>query len=163
MQTAPTMHCTSLFCISPYSMHLVGSAVVGHDVVLQPDDDWEYEKSLCTRWLRLAEIVICLYDRAIRLYGNLKYSTNQLNLIKPKRQLAWYICNPKLQFVCISVPTIGLKACSRLWPSSSIKKLRKMYSLWESGVDCVSTKTPVIVSQGHKISSHHRLAKNTNQ
>ena len=49
MQSAPTVHCTVLFCISPCSMHLVGSAVVEHDVVLQPDDDWEYEKSLCTR------------------------------------------------------------------------------------------------------------------
>ena len=28
MQTAPTVHCTPLFCISPYSMHLVCSAVV---------------------------------------------------------------------------------------------------------------------------------------
>ena len=129
MQTAPTVHCTPLFCISPYLMHLVGSAVVGHDVVLQPDDDWEYEKSLCTRWLRLAEIMICLYDRAIRLYGNLKYSTNQLNLIKPKRQLPWYMCVSKLQFVCISTPTTGREACPRLWPSSSIKTLRKMCSL----------------------------------
>ena len=49
MQTAPTVHYTPLFCISPYSMYLVGSAFVGHDVVLQPDDDGEYKKSLCAR------------------------------------------------------------------------------------------------------------------
>ena len=49
MQTAPTMHCTPLFYISPYSMYLVGSAIVEHDVVLQPDDDGEYKKSLCAR------------------------------------------------------------------------------------------------------------------
>ena len=84
MQSAPTVHCIVLFCISPCSMHMVGSAVVGHDVVLQPDDDWEYEKSLCTRWLRLAEEVMCLmclHGQVIRLYGNLKYTTAQKNLI----------------------------------------------------------------------------------
>ena len=39
MLTAPTLHCTLPFCIALCSVHLVGSAVVEHDLVLDRDDD----------------------------------------------------------------------------------------------------------------------------
>ena len=39
MLTAPIGHCILPFCIAPYSVHLVGSAVVPHDLVYESDDD----------------------------------------------------------------------------------------------------------------------------
>ena len=36
--TVPTVHCVLPFCIAPCSVHLVGSAVVEHDLVIVPDD-----------------------------------------------------------------------------------------------------------------------------
>ena len=52
MPTEPTVHCTLLFCIAWYSLHLVGSAAVGHDLVFVYDDDLEHKIFLCTTQLR---------------------------------------------------------------------------------------------------------------
>ena len=46
MLPAPTVHCTLLFCITPFSVHLFRSLVVKNDLVLEPDDDRERGKSL---------------------------------------------------------------------------------------------------------------------
>ena len=37
--TAPKVHYAVPFCIAPCPVHLVGSAVVEHNLVLEPDDD----------------------------------------------------------------------------------------------------------------------------
>ena len=52
MPTEPTVHCTLPFYIMWYSLHLVGSAVVEHDLVFVYDDDSERKKLLCTTQLR---------------------------------------------------------------------------------------------------------------
>ena len=41
MPTEPTVHCTLPFCIARYPLHLVGSAVVEHDLVFVYYDDLE--------------------------------------------------------------------------------------------------------------------------
>ena len=56
--TAPKSHCALPFRIAPCSKHLVGSAVVEHDLVFEPDDDGERGKSSCTRRLRLPDQMI---------------------------------------------------------------------------------------------------------
>ena len=48
MLPAPTVHCTLLFCITPFSVHLFRSLVVKNDLVLEPDDDRSAE-NLCER------------------------------------------------------------------------------------------------------------------
>ena len=67
--TAPTVHCTLPFYITPCSVHLVGSAVVEHNLVFQPDDDRKRGKSLWrddwdyqTRWYS--------YDTVPKAYKN---------------------------------------------------------------------------------------------
>ena len=44
--TLPAVHYTLLFCIELCSVHLVGSAVVEQDLLPEPDDICECEKSL---------------------------------------------------------------------------------------------------------------------
>ena len=58
MYTVPTMHRTLPFCIALCLVDLFGSiALVGHDPVLEFDDDGGLGKSLCTRRLRLLDIM----------------------------------------------------------------------------------------------------------